>query len=361
MNNRNSNMTVKDERKEDDEDHKDSKDATFHTAEDSFSSNEVSVSIDCHDGVEENIEAQLPSYFDNKMLDQSTEEQGKRTDQKTKKVYIVALALSLFLVIVIAVGVALGVSLRARNSTKDEGTSYSSDVFPGPDDYAGPGGDNNSDGSGKMGPKEAYYNANKDSTSTTTPIKTKPADDRLNGGELHDNIDDITAALSSMPPPRYADSPPSPSCSRPPAWADDDMSWSDLSNDQRQAALYLGYTSTAWDADDDAIIDFLYANFAWDDLTSDQRIAFAYLGYNSGSYENFYNDYFFDELPVEVQVAADAVGYTQRVWDECEAEVCVSGVDDMFWSGIARADRTNLKVLGYDCWTWNNYDVGGAQ
>ena len=321
MNNTNSNMTArKDEREEDDEHHKDSKDATFHTAEDSFSSNDVSVSIDCHGGAEENIEAQLPSYFDNKMVNQSMEKQGHQSDQKTKKVCIVALALSLFLVIVIAVGVILGVLLRSGNSTSNQGTSYSSDNFPGPHDYAGPGGDNNSDNSdssGKMGPKEAYYNANKDSTSTTTPIKTKPADD--------------------------------------------DMSWSDLSNDQRQAALYLGYTSTAWDADDDAIIEVLYANFAWDDLTSDQRIAFGYLGYNSGSYENFYNDYFFDELPVKVQVAADAVGYTQRVWDECEAEVCVSGVDDMFWSGIARMDRTNLKVLGYDCWTWNNYDFGGAR
>ena len=357
-------MTMNDQRQDDEP--KESKDTTFHTAEDSFSSNDVSVSIDCHGGAEENVEAQLPSYFDNKMVDQSTEEQDHQSDQKTKKVCIVALALSLLLVIVIAVGVVLGVSLRARNSTSNQGTSSSSDNFPGPDDYAGPGGDNNSDnsdGSGNMGPKEAYYNANKDSTSTTTPIKTKPADGRLYGADskLHDNIGDIAAALSSMPPPQYAVSPPSPSCSRPPAWADDDMSWSDLSTDQRQAALYLGYTSTAWDADDDAIIEILYANFAWDDLTSDQRIAFGYLGYNSGSYENFYNDYFFDELPVKVQVAADAVGYTQRVWDECETEICVSGVDDMFWSGLSRMDRTNLKVLGYDCWTWNNYDVGGAQ
>ena len=162
--------------------------------------------------------------------------------------------------------------------------------------------------------------------------------------------------LPSTPPPEYTDAPLLPSCSRPPAWADEDMTWSNLSDDQRQAALYLGYTSAAWDADDDTTIDQLYAALDWSSgLSSDQRLAFAYLGYNSGSYENFYSDYNFAELPADVQDAAKAVGYDQEVWDECDEEVCAK-VDDKYWKGLKKGERINMKVLGYDCWTWNNYD-----
>jgi len=54
--------------------------------------------------------------------------------------------------------------------------------------------------------------------------------------------------------------------------------------------------------------------------------------------------------------AAAAVGYTRSIWDGCTAEVCVKGVDDKYWSKLKRLDRTNLRVLGYGCWTWNNYE-----
>lgn len=367
-----SNMTRKDELKQD-EHHKESKDATFHTAEDSFSSNDASVSIDFHGEINENIEAQLPSYFDAKLEDQTVEEPSPLHDRKTKTSCKLAVALAALLhVIIIAIGVSVGISMFARNKAQNQGTSLvsdnfpsGSDNFPGPDDYAGPGDNESYENNGEdenVGPKKAHYNGNKNPSSTTTAIKTRPADDRHHGSNVKPNDnDEIVAESPSMPPPRYVSFPPSPSCSRPPAWADDDLSWSDLSADQRNTALYLGYTASAWDADDDTIIEVLYANLDWSDLSSDQRLAYEYLGYNSGSYENFYNDYFFDELPREVQVAADEIGYTQGVWDECSAEICVPGVDDMFWKGISRIDRMNLKVLGYDCWTWNNYELSGAR
>jgi len=168
---------------------------------------------------------------------------------------------------------------------------------------------------------------------------------------------DNDAKSSSVPlPPEYAASPLLSSCNRPPAWADEDLFWSDLSPDQRQAALYLGYTASAWDADDETTIKQLYSTVSWTDLSPDQRLAYAYLGYNSGSYEHFYSSYDFDELPPSVQEAAAAVGYTRPIWDGCSAEVCVRGVDDKYWSKLKRLDRTNLRVLGYGCWTWNNYE-----
>ena len=62
-----------------------------------------------------------------------------------------------------------------------------------------------------------------------------------------------------------------------------------------------------------------------------------------------------------MQDAVAAVGYTQEVWDGCSLEICLAGVDDMFWKDLAKVNRMNLKALGYDCWTWNNYDFGGAR
>lgn len=174
-----------------------------------------------------------------------------------------------------------------------------------------------------------------------------------------------------LPPPSYAGPPPSVNCNTPPAWADDDLGWDDLTSDQRSAAVYLGYTPSLWNDEDfwknggtgtreEANFDARYADLEWTDLTSDQQTAFAYLGYGSGSYSDFYNDYSFDELPADVQAAADAVGYDRDVWDNCNAEVCSSQVDNDLWQDLSRAERANLKELGYQCWTWNNYDFGGG-
>mmetsp|Transcript_11720 Transcript_11720/g.24723 ORF Transcript_11720/g.24723 Transcript_11720/m.24723 type:complete len:95 (-) Transcript_11720:99-383(-) len=91
----------------------------------------------------------------------------------------------------------------------------------------------------------------------------------------------------------------------------------------------------------------------WSDLSSQQQLALTYLGYNSGSFEEFYADFDFAELPAEVQYAADALGYDQDVWDNCVAEVCAD-VDDMWWKEMTEEEQELVAVLGYDCWTWNN-------
>lgn len=173
-----------------------------------------------------------------------------------------------------------------------------------------------------------------------------------------------------LPPPSYGGSPPSVNCNTPPAWADDDMGWDDLTPDQRSAASYLGYTPSLWNDEDfwnggtgtreEASFNARYADLEWTDLTVGQQVAFAYLGYGSGSYSDFYNNYSFDELPTDVQAAADAVGYDRGVWDSCTAEVCSSQVDNDLWQDHSRTERANLKVLGYTCWTWNNYDFGSG-
>ena len=360
--------------KEENDHHKESKDATFQTVEDSFTSNnDVSISIDCHDGgvecISEVVEPQLPSYFDAELEDQTVDVPSPlyhdfQYGPKTKKAYWLAAAL--LLVFAIAIGVAAGTAVSARNQQHHSpSTGFDGDNLPSsPDNYAGSGGEEIDGDDNDMGPKKAYYNAKKrvgysDNKNPTPPTTgSKPADDMPN--EMI-----IVAELpsTSMGPPEYASSPPSPSCSQPPAWADARLSWWALSIDQRKAALYLGYTSSAWDANGSIMIGILHGNLYWSDLSSDQRRAYEYLGYNSGSYEYFYNYYFFEEMPEEAQDAAVALGYTPEVWDECDfsSEICVPGVDDMFWMDLSEVNRMNLMILGWDCWTWNNYDLGGTR
>ena len=170
----------------------------------------------------------------------------------------------------------------------------------------------------------------------------------------------------STAPPSYSGLAPVSNCNTPPAWADPDIGWNDLTTDQLSAAVFLGYTKSIWNdrlkgggGNSEELVAFnaYYADKEWTDLTPPQQIAFAYLGENAGSYSEFYSDYDFDELPANVQAAANAVGYTQDVWDNCVAgELCNAQMDNLRWRGLSKVQRTNLKVLGYSCWVWDKYD-----
>lgn len=164
-----------------------------------------------------------------------------------------------------------------------------------------------------------------------------------------DKYDPDAEVWKAKKPPTYLGLPPSATCSTPPAWADESLGWNGLTKDQLNAAKFLGYEEKTWNA-----APAYFDGKEWADLIPAQQIAFAYLGYNSGSFSDFYNDYWFAEMPSEVQVAANAVGYTQNIWDNCAAETCSAQVDSKEWKFLSLMQRNNLKVLGYDCWTWSN-------
>eukprot|EP00561_Arcocellulus_cornucervis_P004447 CAMPEP_0185826560 /NCGR_PEP_ID=MMETSP1322-20130828/31605_1 /TAXON_ID=265543 /ORGANISM="Minutocellus polymorphus, Strain RCC2270" /LENGTH=431 /DNA_ID=CAMNT_0028524289 /DNA_START=227 /DNA_END=1526 /DNA_ORIENTATION=+ len=164
-----------------------------------------------------------------------------------------------------------------------------------------------------------------------------------------DKYDPDAEVWKAKKPPTYLGLPPSATCSTSPAWADESLGWKGLTTDQLNAAKFLGYEEKTWNA-----APAYFDGKEWADLIPAQQIAFAYLGYNSGSFSDFYNDYWFAEMPSEVQVAANAVGYTQNIWDNCAAETCSAQVDSKEWKFLSLMQRNNLKVLGYDCWTWSN-------
>ena len=170
--------------------------------------------------------------------------------------------------------------------------------------------------------------------------------------------------LQNTAPPSYSGLAPVSNCNTAPAWADVDIGWTDLTTDQLSAAVFLGYTESIWSIrlsgdDNEELASFNedYADKEWTDLTPPQQVAFVYLGENAGTYSGFYSDYDFDELPARAQAAANAVGYTQDVWDNCVAgELCNAQMDNLRWRGLSKLQRTNLKVLGYSCWVWDKYD-----
>ena len=290
--------------------------------------------------------------------------------RRAVQIGIVAAALVVAAAVIVA---ALAATRRNEDAAAGGGYMSIPDDFRGdiPDDFPGSGSSGSGGGAGPK--KQAGFDGRPTPGSGSGPVRGAP-----NAGAASAPQEQEQAAPPPLPPPPvYDGAPPAINCNTPPAWADAGAGWDDLTSDQRRAASYLGYTpslwndeefwngagtgtgtasgtSTSWEA---AAFEARYADLEWTDLTLDQQIAFAYLGYNAGSYSDFYNDYSFDELPPAVRAAATAVGYGRNVWDNCAAEICSGQVDNDMWQDHTRAERANLKVLGYTCWVWNNYDL----
>ena len=75
-----------------------------------------------------------------------------------------------------------------------------------------------------------------------------------------------------------------------------------------------------------------------------------------GSWEEFYNDYDWDELPKErssdeedVKAAAKALGYNEDAWDDDE-EV---STDSLAWANLTTTEQEAAAVMGYDECLWD--------
>ena len=75
-----------------------------------------------------------------------------------------------------------------------------------------------------------------------------------------------------------------------------------------------------------------------------------------GSWDDFYNDYDWDELPRErssdekdVKAAAKALGYNEGAWDN-DKEV---PTDSLPWANLTDTQQVAAAVLGYDECLWD--------
>eukprot|EP00574_Skeletonema_japonicum_P006660 CAMPEP_0201714626 /NCGR_PEP_ID=MMETSP0593-20130828/1024_1 /ASSEMBLY_ACC=CAM_ASM_000672 /TAXON_ID=267983 /ORGANISM="Skeletonema japonicum, Strain CCMP2506" /LENGTH=67 /DNA_ID=CAMNT_0048203917 /DNA_START=22 /DNA_END=225 /DNA_ORIENTATION=+ len=63
-----------------------------------------------------------------------------------------------------------------------------------------------------------------------------------------------------------------------------------------------------------------------------------------------YDDYDWEELSAEVQAAAAALGYNQKIWDaDEEPDAC-----DEDWKDLTAAQQKAATVLGYNKKSWDS-------
>jgi len=64
-----------------------------------------------------------------------------------------------------------------------------------------------------------------------------------------------------------------------------------------------------------------------------------------------YNDYEWDELPMEAKAAATNLGYTKEIWDSGQETSCC----DDSWDKLNKVQQDAATVLGYNQTSWNSY------
>ena len=69
-----------------------------------------------------------------------------------------------------------------------------------------------------------------------------------------------------------------------------------------------------------------------------------------------YEDYDWDELDVEVQAAAETLGWNQEIWDKGG----IAYTDNLSWSELTPEQQTAARVLGYSQATWDGTDADGT-
>lgn len=63
-----------------------------------------------------------------------------------------------------------------------------------------------------------------------------------------------------------------------------------------------------------------------------------------------YNDYYWDELPMEAKAAATNLGFTQEIWDSNQESSCC----EEEWDELTEVQQDAATLLGYNQKMWDN-------
>jgi len=115
-----------------------------------------------------------------------------------------------------------------------------------------------------------------------------------------------------------------------------EMDWENLNVSQQEAAKRLGYTQKVWDEDTD------------DDNSSSSDEDDSKANPTKVLVLDKYEDSDWKELPVWVREAAEAIGYTKKLWNrDKEPDVC-----EKDWENLNESQRKAAKRLGYSQQVW---------
>ena len=173
------------------------------------------------------------------------------------------------------------------------------------------------------------------------------------------------------------------------------MTWDELSPQQQQAALFLGYSEALWNGPTTtcataststtqpeaapAEVSLEWEDYDWSELPQDIQAAYMVLGYSQESWDNglgvFSDDLSWDELSDDEKAAAITIGYTQAIWDgpatsppadtmtpetpattgdEATEDAPDAKYYDYYWADLPQDVQSAYAVLGYTEESWNN-------
>jgi hypothetical protein len=163
-----------------------------------------------------------------------------------------------------------------------------------------------------------------------------------------------------------------------------DEFWMDLPVEIQNAFGVFGYNETAWNNGIEPESSGLY----WDELTHEQRDAALVIGYTVEMWDvevlglisptpgpvpfdatevvepGYYDDYSWDEMPPQVQDAFALLGYDQELWDDPLGIGLKASSENYSWADLLLEQQGAATLVGYNKQSWdmpptesNVYDV----
>ena len=135
----------------------------------------------------------------------------------------------------------------------------------------------------------------------------------------------------------------------------------------QDAASLLGYTKEIWDADEGTQEVSPSETSPSSSLSnSNSTSSIVSEGNNTTVSEGtetieedaaeigLYDNYGWDELPLEIQEAATTLGYSQNMWD---LGIGVAFSEALFWDELSPEEQAAAALLGYSKQSWDNADT----
>ena len=84
-------------------------------------------------------------------------------------------------------------------------------------------------------------------------------------------------------------------------------------------------------------------------MNEEQRNAALTLGWDESAWDSKYDDSDWSELPAHARRAASSLGFYQQTWNDGEWPA----VGDKYWEQMTQDEKNALHVLGYYKYNWN--------
>ena len=134
----------------------------------------------------------------------------------------------------------------------------------------------------------------------------------------------------------------------------------------QDAASLLGYTKEIWDADEGTQEVPPSETSPSSSLSNSNSTSTVSEGTETTVSEGtelieedtaeigIYDNYGWDELPLEIQEAATTLGYSQNIWD---LGIGVAFSEALFWDELSPEEQAAAALLGYSKQSWDNADA----